>query len=159
MGGDKQFNQVGATGGNKTESKPKPSSNGEEKEMVLEDNLVATLVEEVPTSGSGRSMTASKSGKDPRKMEPMVYVDQPREESTIGGTDVNESENNDHAEEPILVNSNPERETEKATTDKSETKETTPMKGSEIRPMVNTPKNISETSVQATKVKLSKVKF
>ena len=148
--GDKQF---GAAGGNKTESKPNPSRNGAEKEMAIEDNPVASLVKEVPTSG--RAMTASKSGKDPTVTEPMVYVEQPRFESAIWRTDVNKSEENDHAEDPILANSNTEMETEKAAT---ETKETTPMKGLKTQPTVNTPKNISETSVQATKVKESKAK-
>merc|ERR1711890_127099 len=120
-----------------------------EQKMSKEiDDLVAASVKEVPTPEG--STTALKSGKDPRK----VYVDQPREKSIIGRTDVNESEKNDHAEESILVNTNPERETEKAET----TETTTHLEDSKIQPTVDTLKNFSETSIQATKVKESKVK-
>ena len=146
--GEKQFEESGSEGGNKTESKANLSSSGEEREVVIEEKVESLVAsKEVPTGG--RATPAVKHGKESRQGELMVDVDQPR--------DVNESKKNVHTEEPILVNSNPERESEKATTEKAETNETTPNKGSKTRPTVNTPTNISETSLQATKVKESKV--
>ena len=146
--GEKQLEESGSEGGNKTESKANLSSSGEEREVVIEEKVESLVAsKEVPTGG--RATPAVKPGKESREVESMVDVDQPR--------DVKESEKNDHTEEPILVSSNPERESEKATTEKAETNETTPNKGSKTRPTVNTPTNISETSLQATKVKESKV--
>ena len=150
----KQFKQLGAFGSDTSRmvSSPNPNSNGQEKEMVVEqkmskeaDNLVASLVKEVPT---GAAMIALK---ESGKVELMVDADQP----PTGRIDVNKSEESDHAVEPIHVKRNPE--TEKATTEKAETKETAPIQGSKFQSMVSTPTNISATSVQATKVIESKV--
>ena len=158
---DEQLKKARGEGGNKslTESKANPSSNSEEKEMEIEEKgrkeveiRAASLLKEVPTRD--RATTALKSGKESTKVKPMADVDQPIEESP----DVNESGKDDDAEEPILVDSNPEGETQKAPTEKTDTKETTPIQDSTTRPAVNTPKSISETSVQATKVKESKIK-
>ena len=150
----KQFQQLGAVGSNTSRmvSSPNPNSNGQKKEMVVEqnmskeaDNLVVSLVKEVAT---GAAMIALK---ESGKVELMVDADQP---PTVR-IDVNKSEESDHAVEPIHVKRNPE--TEKATTEKAETKETAPIQGSKFQSMVSTPTNISATSVQATKVIESKV--
>ena len=154
--GEKQLEDSGSEGGNKTESKANLSSSGEEREVVIEEKVESLVAsKEVPTGG--RATTFVKPGKESREVELMVDVDQPRDVNVDQPRDVKESEKNDHTEEPILVNSNPERESEKGTTEKAETNETTPNKGSKTRPTVNTPTNISETSLQATKVKESKV--
>ena len=149
---EKQFgqqdgrNQSMGEGGAKTNQS---SDTSQGSEMVIEEeNHVRSLVKEGLTR---KTVIASR--QDSRKVEPMVSVEQLREDSTTGGKDGKIGEESDqyHAEEPIRVESNQEKDIVKV-----ETKETTPTKRSKIRPGVTNDGKISVKPTSATKE--SKVK-
>ena len=126
----KHFEQLGADE-SITGNTSNPTSNGQENEMVIKQKMSKEAKNLV--ASLVKEVPTGEALKDSGKVEPVVVANQ----APTGRKDVNESEESDHVEEPIHVKSYPE--TEKA------------------KPTVSTPTNISETSVQTTKVIESKV--
>ena len=150
---EKQFGQQDDVGRTQSmgEGGAKTSNTSQGSEMVIEEeNHVRSLTKEALTR---KTVIASR--QDSRKVEPMVSVEQLREDSLTGGKDGKIGEESDqyHAEEPIRVESNQEKDIVKV-----ETKETTPTKRSKIRPGVTNDGKISMKPTSATKVTESKVK-
>ena len=135
---EKQFGQQDDVGRTQSMGGAKTSNTSQGSEMVIEEeNHVRSLTKEVLTR---KKVIASR--QDSRKVEPMVSVELLREDSLTGGKDGKIGEESDqyHAEEPIRVESNQEKDIVKV-----ETKETTPTKRSGIR-------QISVKPTSATKV-------
>ena len=148
---EKQFGQQDGRNQSMGEGGAKTSNTSQGSEMVIEEeNHVRSLTKEVLTR---KKVIASR--QDSRKVEPMVSVELLREDSLTGGKDGKIGEESDqyHAEEPIRVESNQEKDIVKV-----ETKETTPTKRSKIRPGVTNDGKISVKPTSATKVTEPKVK-